>query len=70
MSELQHERNRNLYIFVCYSSDKERKDGDDVSDAGAIEINLGSEAFEEWDEEELVAWMEQIEKLLKQIKEI
>ncbi|MCX8173567.1 MAG: hypothetical protein N3F63_03015 [Thermoplasmata archaeon] len=51
-------------------SDKELKDGDMVSDAAVLENNPGGEEFGAWDEEELMEWMDQIDNLLRQIKEI
>ncbi|MEM3397167.1 MAG: hypothetical protein QW620_06055 [Thermoplasmata archaeon] len=41
-----------------------------MSDAAVMETNGGSEDFEAWDAEELMEWMEQIDNLLRQIKEI
>jgi hypothetical protein len=38
-----------------------------MSDAGVLE---GNNSVETWDEDELIAWMDEIEELLKQIKEI
>ena len=58
---------RNIYICVCLLSDKYAKDGELMSDAGVLE---GNNSVETWDEDELIAWMDEIEELLKQIKEI
>lgn len=64
------EDQRKVYIFVRHLYDKVKKDGENMSDATVVEINPGSGEFEAWDEEELMEWMDKIENLLREIKEI